>query len=168
MLLEKRNIIIIGSIIGIIIIGLAIVGLTMQKNPEGQNETSYVDPGSGETIIDSDKSPQGTDLSLKNAIIYPGFSKLIDRGLSPAQVQSIQSVISEYSLKQSEPFKEVSLTVDSVRHILPQGESTTHMMTFELTVDRKTPYFVEAEYENMSSINTKLYSSDRKTLLIEG
>ena len=167
--LDKRTIIIIASVIGVIMITLGIVGLAMQggQKTEGENETKYVDPGSGETIIDSDKAPQGTELSLRNAIIYPGFSKLIDRGLSPEQVQAVQAVIADYSLKQEDKFKEVSLTTSSMRHILPQGNSTTHTISFDIVVDRETDYFVTVDYDDTTTSTTKLYNSDRKTLLAE-
>lgn len=166
MFLEKRNIII-AATAGIVLIALGIIGLTMQNNSSDE-KTTYVDPGSGETIVDGDKSTQGTELTLENSIIYPGFSKLIDRGLSPEHIQSVQSVITNYSLQQEDKFKEVSLTVDSVRHILPQGESTTHTISFDVVVDRETGYFVTVDYDDMTSSTTKLYKSDRKTLLTEG
>lgn len=166
-MIQNKRTIIIGAIIGVVIIILGIIGIVAQDKETGVDETGYVDPGSGETIIE-DKSPQGTDLSLENSIIYPGFSKLIDRGLSPEQIQSIQSVFAEYSLKQPEKFKEVSLTVDSVRRIIPQDNSRKQTLTFNVKVDRETDYFVSTSYENLTSINTKVYKADKTTLLIEG
>jgi len=162
MMLNRRTIIVIAAIVGLGIIILAIIGFTRAA----EKDTTYTDPGSGEKIID-DKTQQGTDKSLKNAIIYPGFSTLVDRGLTPIQIQNVQSTIAEYSSKQKERFKEVSLVTDSVRHVLPEGASQTHTLTFNVKVNRTTDYYMTVEYENVTDVVTRIYSSDKKTLLIE-
>lgn len=166
MIIEKRTIIIIAAIFGVAIISLAVIGFTQSTN-KGADETVYTDPGSGEKIINGSKATQGTEASLENVIIYPGFSTLLDRGLTPIQVQLIQSTIFEYSLQQKDKFKEVSLAVDSFRHILPQGDSATHTLTFNIKVNRSDNYFISVQYENTTAVITKLYKSDKTTLLIE-
>lgn len=166
-MLEKRKVIIIGLIVGMLIIVLSVVGFIQQTNNSSKKNNTYTDTGSGEQIKEGNTSNQGTELSLKNAIIYPGFSKLIDRGLSPIQIQSIQSTISEYSLQQKDKFKEVSLTTDSVRHILPQGNSTTHTLTFNIKVNRSSDYYITVTYSDTEKCITKLYKADKTTLLIE-
>ena len=162
MMLNRRTVIVIAAVIGIGVIILAIIGFTRAT----EKDTTYTDPSSGEKII-TDKSQQGTDSSLKNAIIYPGFSTLLDRGLTPVQVQSIQSTIAEYSLQQKDRFKEVSLVVDSYRHLLPEGSSMTETVTFNIKVDRSKDYYMTVEYANTTDVLTRLYTSDKKTLLIE-
>jgi len=162
-MISKRNaIIIVGGFFVVAIIILSVVGILKNNNPS--NTTGYKDPGSGETVI-SGNAPQGSADSLENAIIFPGFSDLINRGLSPTQIQTIQSTFAGYSLKQSTKFKEVSLTIDSIRHILPQGESTTQTLNFDVTVDRKTAYFVSVEYQDTTSCSVKIYAADKTTLL---
>lgn len=166
---SKRTIIIIGSVFGLIVITLAIIGFatqSTQKDAAAPDEKGYVDPGSGE-VIKSDKSPQGTEEATKNAVIFPGFSKLINRGLSPEQIQAIQSTLISYSIEKEKRFKEISLQVDSVRHILPQGASRTHTLTFDIVTNRTDKYYVTAEYDNSSTAKTKLYASDKTTLLFE-
>jgi hypothetical protein len=165
-MVNKRSIIIIATLLGLAIIAMAIVGFTNQRSTNTPTGT-YVDPGSGETIIDSDTSSQGPTASLKNTIIYPGFSRLIDRGLSPDQVQSVQLALAEYSFENKKNFKEVSLTVDSIRHLLPQGTSTQHTLTFDITVNRKDKYFMSVAYSDTATCVTKLYAADKTTLLIE-
>jgi hypothetical protein len=164
--LSKQKVIFIGLVIGVIVIILSIVGF-VQRDDSDTSTTTRTDKASGEQIKEATTSQQGTDTSLKNSIVYPGFSKLIDRGLSPLQIQSIQSTISAYSLQQEEPFTEVSLVTDSVRHILPQGESTTHMLTFELKANQVKDFYMTAEYKDTSSVITRLYAPDKTTLLIE-
>lgn len=166
--LSKRSLIIIGVIFGVVVITLAVVGFIMQSKPDAAvpDEQGYIDPGSGE-VIKTDKSPQGTEDSRKNAVIFPGFSQLISRGLSPEQVQTVQTTLITYSLENKKQFKEVSLQVDSVRHILPQGASTTHMLTFDIVTNRSDKYYVTVEYENTDTAKVKLYAGDKTTLLFE-
>lgn len=165
-MINKRSSIIIATLLGLAVIVMAIIGFTSQRPTDTSNGT-YVDPGSGETIIDGDTSSQGPTASLKNTIIYPGFSRLVDRGLSPDQVQSVQLALAEYSFENKKDFKEVSLTVDSMRHLLPQGTSTQHTLTFDITVNRKDAYFMTVAYSDTATCLTKLYKADKTTLLIE-
>lgn len=166
-MLDKRKTIIFGSLVGIIVIVMAIIGIVQQSDGASQSRKTYTDSASGEQIKEGTTSKQGTDVSLKNTIIYPGFSQLINRGLSPEQIQSIQSTILEYSLTQDKDFKEVSLDTDSVRHILPQGSSQKHTITFDIKVNRADDYSVSVDYSDTVSCTTKLLSADKKTLLIE-
>lgn len=165
--MADRNKIIIAAIVGFIVIVGAIIGFTIQSQQRNKDSEAYTDPSSGEQIYDQNNAPQGSEASLKNAIIYPGFSQLIDRGLSPVQIQSVQSAISEYSLQQTDKFKEVSLVTKSVRHLLPQGTSTTHTLTFDIKVNRTADYYVTVEYSDTDNCVTKLYAADKTTLLIE-
>lgn len=166
-MLDKRQIIIFGSVFGVILIAMAIIGIMQQSDNDASNRTTYTDSVSGEQIKEGGTSNQGTDISLKNTIIYPGFSQLINRGLSPEQIQSIQSTISEYSIKNDKGFKIISLDTASVRHVLPQGASKTHTITFDIVANRKDAYYVTVDYDNTDSCITKLYAADKTTLLIE-
>ena len=162
---SNRNLIIFGSIAGaILIIGAVLVSSSQPKGSTVPDERGYKDPGSGE-ILKNDKAPQGPDAEA--TMIFPGFSKLIDRGLSPAQVQSIEGAIKNYAVEKNKKFKEVSLQVDSVRRILPQGTSRTHGVNFDIVIDRSDKYHIMTAYENTDTIRTKLYTADKKTLLFE-
>lgn len=163
---NRRTIVIISAVIGVGIIILAIIGFVTQKDNTPQQDR-YTDPGSGETVVKDPNSTQGGEESLKNAILYPGFSKLVDRGLTPIQVQSVQVTLAEYSFDNKKNFKEISLVTDSLRHIIPQETSQTHTLTFDVKADRKTDYYMTVEYQNATDVVTRLYESDKKTLLIE-
>lgn len=168
-MLSKTRLIIILSILGVGLVALAITGFVMKKpSQQPGNQPTYYDKGSGETIVQSNNSQQGTDASLKNATIWPGFSTLIDRGLSPDQIQSIQTTIKKYALDQNQHFKEVSLAVASYHHALPQSvNDPNHTLTFDITVNRTDPYFVSVAYSDTQTCVTSLYKSDKRTLLIK-
>ena len=165
--LSKRNLIVIGSIIVVIVISSFVFAATRKPVvTPALDEKGYVDPGSGETIK-SDKAPNVPAEALKDGIIFPGFSKFIERGLSTTQVQQIQSMLREYSSDNNNQFKEVSLQVDSMRHILPKGGNKSHMLTFNIVVNRTDIYYVTAEYENTNSVKSTLYKPDKTTQLFQ-
>lgn len=159
--------IIIAASVGFAILVLAIVGFTLQSQHGSQNEEVYADPSSGEKIIKSDNAPQGSEASLKNLIIYPGFSNLLERGLSPEEIQSIQATIAEYSLNQETRFEEVSLVVDSMRYIKSSENTEMSSLTFDLKVNRKDDYHMTVTPIDDETSVTKLYAADKTTLLIE-
>jgi hypothetical protein len=161
---NRRTLIIITAVVGVLLISLAIAGFVTQKDAT-PSQDRYNDPSSGETVVKDPNSAQGDQSA--DAIVYPGFSKLIDRGLTPIQVQSVQVTLAEYSFENKKDFTEVSLVTDSVRHILPAETSTTHSLTFDIKVNRETTYYVTVEYQNTTDVVTRLYSADKKTLLIE-
>lgn len=166
-MLTRQRTIIIASIIGILIIALAVAGI-MVKRPAANTSSTYYDKNSGDTVIENNQSQQGSDASLANSTIWLGFSTLLDRGLSPDQIQSIQTTIKKYALQQNSRFKEVSLTVASYRHTLPKSiDDPTHVLAFDITVNRTDAYHVSVSYTDTQSCVTSLYTSDQKTLLIQ-
>lgn len=166
MYLEKRKIIIIASIVGVGVIILSVVGFITSSNNTSQTESTYIDPSSGEKIAEDNKAPQGSDASLKHITIYPGFSKLIDRGLSPVQIQSIQSTITEYSLQKNETFTEVSLVVDAMEYVKSTEPNQTYALAFPIKVNRKNNYFITVDTTGDTLATTKIYASDKTTLLL--
>ena len=164
----NKRLIIITSIVTVVLIGLSVLGFVLKKPAADGTPTTYYDKGSKETVIENNASQQGSDTAVKNVTLWLGFSTLLDRGLSPEQIQSIETTIKQYALQKNTQFKEVSLTVDSYRHILPQGNDTTQTLTFDITVNRTDAYSVVVTYNNLTTCVTKLYTSDKKTLLIQG
>lgn len=165
--LSKRNLIIIGTIVVILLVSSFIFAAS--RKPDAApvpDEKGYVDPGSGETIK-NDKDSNVPEEAKKDYILFAGFSKLIERGLSAGQVQQIQTMLKKYSADNDKKFTEVSLQVDSMRRILPQGTSRTHTLTFNIVANRQDIYFVKAEYSNTSTVKTTLYKADKTTQLFQ-
>ena len=169
MQMNRRTLIIVASVLALGTIVLAVLGFMRASHKDDSTEKGYTDPGSGEVIRGSDKSQQGTDLTIEKTTIWLGFSTLLDRGLTPNQITSIQSVITKYGDQQTERFKEVSLDTKSYRHLSPTdtGDNSS-LITFNLTVNRTNKYYVEAKAIDTKTIHTKLFTDDKKTLLIEG
>lgn len=166
--MNRRTLIIVASVLGVGILALAILGF-LRANQQAGSDTAYTDPGSGE-VIRNDKSQQGSDLSVEKTIVWLGFSTLLQRGLTADQITSTQDVITKYSNTQPERFKEVSITTDSYRHLLPnESPDHAHKITFDMTANRTNKYYVEIIIDDdTSTTHTKLFKDDKTTLLIEG
>src|SRR5438445_11440542 len=112
--MDNRKKIIIAAV-AFAILSIIIIVLAVMQNNRGSSSqptsTTYVDPGSGETVIENNNGPTvGNDQQL-NAPTFLGFSQLINKGLSSDQVEQIKSALSAYLAKQATKFTEVSLTV---------------------------------------------------------
>ena len=168
MQMNRRTLIIVASTLTIGIITLAVLGFMRAGQKGSSSENGYTDPGSGE-VIRNDKSQQGTDLSIEKTTVWLGFSTLLQRGLTPSQVTSVQNVITSYGSQQSERFKEVSIDTKSYRHIIPQDPNdTSSTITFDLTANRTTKYYMEVKIIDPKTVQTKLFKDDKKTVLVEG
>ncbi len=165
MIFSKRTLIILGLAVGLLSI-MSIIFVATRNSTPTADQPGYLDPGSGE-IIKSDKDSQVPDEAKKDSIIFPGFSNLIERGLSTAQIQSIQLMLSTYSSNNDNQFKEVSLQINTMSRRLPKEDSRTHTLMFNIVVNRKDVYYVTAEYSNTSTVKSTLYAADKTTQLFQ-
>lgn len=164
--MDNRKKIITAVVIFIILSITAIVLAILQNTPKSSPQaapTTYVDPGSGETVIESDNGPTAGNNQQLNIPTFLGFSKLTEKGLSSDQVEQIKSALSAYSAKQSTRFSEVSLTVATITRI--QSPSDPDITEFSIKVNRKDDYFVRVESPTVLTTTTKLYTANKSTLL---
>lgn len=152
-------------ILSAIAITLTIIQQNSKQSSDQNTSKTYTDPGSGETIIESNNGPTTASGEAPTTPIFLGFSQLIDKGLSVNQVELIKSSLSTYSSKQNAQFKEVSLNVSTIKRIQPADDNAPDALEFSIKTDRTNDYFVHVEYSNISSITTKLFASDKTTLL---
>lgn len=151
-------------VLSIIAIVIAIVQNANTSNNRNTS-TTYTDPGSGETVIESDNGPTVGSEDVLNTPTFLGFSQLTNRGLSSDQVELIKSALSAYSAKQDEKFKEISLNVSTITRMQPADDNAPDALEFSIKTNRSNDYFVRVEYMNISSITTKIFAVDKTTLL---
>lgn len=149
-------------ILSIAAVILAVLQNTRDSSPQ-PTSTTYVDPGSGETIIESNNGPTAGNTQQLNMPIFLGFSKLTEKGLSSDQVEQVKSALSAYSAKQTTRFSEISLTVATITRI--QSATDPDITEFSIKVNRKDDYFVRVESPTVLSTTTKLYTADKTKLL---
>lgn len=167
--MNNRKKIIIAIILFVILSVTAIVLAILQNANKSNNQTTssttYTDPGSGETVVENNNGPTAGSEQALNAPTFLGFSQLTNRGLSSDQVELIKSALSAYSAKQTDKFKEVSLTVSTITRVQPANDNDPDMLEFSIKTNRTNDYFVRVEYSNISSVTTKLFATDKTTLL---
>lgn len=163
----NRKTIIILAILFAVIVGLGIFGLLFaNKNEQNQDTASYVDPGTGKELVGdiplTQSSEENPDPSRPTFI---GFTILNDRGLSVSQRTQVENALYAYSSKNSLGFKEVSLTVDSIKTTPPGSTEPGYYMNFNITVNRSEQYYIDVTYNDFTSCMTRIYKSDKTTFL---
>lgn len=162
----QRKYIIIGSVCGLALIGLAIYGATHQQSSTPQQQATYTDPNNGKQIIDNAPYKQS---SVNNPDpqrpTFISFTDLTDQGLSQDQLDQVENAIYSYSSQKSLGFTEVSLIANSIQTTPPGSTDPGYYIHFSFTVNRKTTYYAEVTYTDFSSCTTKLFTADKQTLL---
>lgn len=163
---EKRLRIVI--IAGFVVLSLAIAGIIAAiMNSQGSSvnepkQTSYVDPASGETVLDTEgKTPEyyGVNPNRPN---FLGFYNLFDAGMLDADIEEVKGFLNDYADKQLEEGKpkltEISLYVDTIGHAINQE---THEETFDLNL------LVNREQQFQLKIVTNAETAKRTYSLIQ-
>ncbi len=157
--------IIVFVILSIATIIIAVIQQNSKQQANQDTSKTYTDPGSGETVIENDNGPTTASGEAPTTPIFLGFSQLTSRGLSVDQVELIKASLSAYSSKQTDQFKEVSLTISTINRLQPADDNAPDALEFSIKTNRTNDYFVHVEYTSISSITTKLFTSDKTTLL---
>jgi hypothetical protein len=162
-----RKLVIIISLAVAAVIGLGIFGLLFaNKDQSKQEETTYIDPGTGKEIVSGKPLTQtSADNPDPSRPTFIGFATLTDRGLSTAQRTKLENALYAYSSKNSLGFKEISLTVNSIETTPPGSTEPGYYMYFNITVNRSKQYHIKVTYNDFISCVTRIFESDKTTLL---
>lgn len=165
-MINRRTIIIL-SILFAVVIGLGIFGLIFaNKNQQNQDQTTYVDPGTGKELVGNKPLTQSSEENPDpSRPTFIGFSTLNDRGLSVSQRTQVENALYAYSSKNSLDFKEVSLAVESIETTPPGSTEPGYYMNFNITVNRSEQYYINVTYNDFTSCMTRIYKSDKTTFL---
>ncbi len=117
---------------------------------------TYVDPGSGETVITTpNKVPE---VATGEDIVTLGFTALIDRGASKEQVDRLKSYFVDYSKNLETPIQEVSITKASIGKVVNDG---IVYMDFDVTINRSQTLKAHFQYAGLSDPSLSLYSDNK-------
>lgn len=124
--------------------------------------TTYVDPGSGETVITTpNKTPEKAAGS--NNIIMLGSDSLInDYGMTLNQVNKLKAEFKDFSSSQKTPIKEVSITLAS-GEITSNPDTYGTTLKFTITIDRSTTLTAVIDYWGIGDPNLSLYNPSNNT-----
>lgn len=145
-----------------ILISIIYLALTYKKTTENKSElkvSTYVDPGSGETVYTVEgKAKEKTDYT--NTITFLGFTSLIDHGLSYNQLNKLKSHFNQYASVKKIDISEVSITVATYKFSRNNGIKT---MEFEVTINRKNKLNAKVEYVLLKDPVLYLYNQENSS-----
>lgn len=134
------------------------------KNDKSTTNT-YIDPGSGETVIDPPgKAKEKTD--SVNSITYLGFTDLLDHGITYKQFLKLKSHFKQYSIAKKIDIKEVSITLSTYKSKFDQSAGET-VMNFEITINRKSKYDAKVTYSGLDMPILYLYEKNSPNLVFK-
>lgn len=158
----KAKILIIIGIFVLLVTFISIIYLILNNkqinNQKDSSETiTYIDPGSGETIITTpNKIPEtvtGED------ILTLGFTSLIDRGMTKNQVDKLKSYFLDYSNTLEKPISEVSISISSIGKTVNNGVVD---ISFNTTIDREQTIQAKVKYLGLDNPSLVLYKNKKE------
>ena len=170
---SPRSKLILGIVIFAIVCVVMVVFALFQSNNSKSEEpktASYTDPYSGETIVDTEGKVDET-YNNENSVVYFGFAKLLEYGMTRNQVEILQTYILQYSLKRAAigQSKLDEVTIDYKTFLQSIDENTGEKtVTFDVIANRdeKQRYFVVNKSPSISTMWTDIYAaSDKETPL---
>jgi len=155
----QRKLLVIGMVGGTAVLILVLI-LAFGSTGSKHIKNEYVDPGTGETVSDPAGKVAETEgaTTQQKPIVFLGFSKLTDRGLSKVQHDKIKEVLQTYSDTSNAEITELSLATSSITITPPQIGSPNNetVVTGTLTANRKTTYALELHYDSITTIQVIL------------
>ncbi|MES2630726.1 MAG: hypothetical protein V4611_02105 [Patescibacteria group bacterium] len=166
---KKKLLIIIGVVFSIIVVVLIIVAIIFRVNEQSDPNinptvTTYTDPYSGETISTVENKAPEDSLSGNN-IVYFGFAKLVQYGMTSVQVAALKDYIFQYSHSREDSnqskIKEVTVDYSTYRQILNEKVSGKSVeFTIVMNRDENLRYKFVNSSKLTRDLNTIIYSND--------
>lgn len=149
--------------LGIVVL-ISLVGFFMLRGSDRAPDTpgtEYYDEASGETVSDPEgKSPEkfGT---AQTGIVYLGFSKLVDHGITMNQLDALKTAFTLYSRERQEKISEVSIFVNTIKRTPYDRDSAdpTRSITFDVKINRKDTYNATLQYISIRSAQLILHQN---------
>lgn len=145
--------IVIGVITALIIVPLFYILYVATSSSDPSNKGTYVDKGSGETVTNTNQTPEtyGTD---GNNQTYLGVSELLTVGVSKYQVVALKSALTAYGKTRTPEASEYSIAIKTIS--VTDNEDGDNTVSFDVLVNRKDTYKATLRYFDLSSIQLTL------------
>lgn len=164
---KKKLLIIISIIVGLVVIVSIVIAIIMRVNENSREAavqptvTTYTDPYSGETITYT----EGKVGEKENSIVYFGFSKLLQYGMTNNQVSYLKEYIRQYSDERvefgQERVKEITIDFKTYRQIMSeQVRGSTVEFIMVVNRDEKQRFKFVNSSVNTNELTTIIYSTD--------
>jgi hypothetical protein len=153
MRLANRKLLVISILVLILIIAAIAEIHEPAKNVPNGETGQYMDPLSHETVSSPTGKTPDTYGQNANSLLYLGFDKLLNHGLTFKQLNNLKSAFGNYSSKQSPQIKEVTIDVDHITsQYNPSSGDDNFYILFSGLFDRKTAYRAKIQYSNITDI----------------
>jgi len=127
------------------------------------------DPVSKETVSSPvGKSPENYNQD-PNQPLFLGFGDLLSRGITEDQLVAIKDTFTAYSRNNNNSVKQVSLSVDSIQHIIPADNTSDTSETYlsNGVINEKTNFKVTIIAITVTSVQVIIYDQSGKTVLYD-
>jgi len=164
---KKKLLLFVGIFLALMVIGMLLISSINNKDPGKKNE--YYDPGSGETVSNPPNKSSENSTQTKKPVVYLGFSRLLESGLTNDQVEQVKYLLETYSDESKSDFKELSVAKDSVGATIPEVGSglIDTVVTAKMTANRDKVYDLSMSYSSILKIKLVI-SKDGKELYNSG
>jgi hypothetical protein len=168
---EKNNrlkYIAIGSVIFLLIVLLLALSLRSPQETSLTDSDEYFDPGSGETVSNPEgKSPETYGVEGDD-IVYLGFSKLLDVGVTSFQVDAAKIAFEVFSDRRTDEINEVSIFVDTIQRVPFDNQSSNEReVTFKVRINRSEEFDATILYSSIRSAQLVLEDQGREVFKSE-
>lgn len=157
--------ILIGGITMLIILPLFYFVYNASSNSDPRKQGTYYDKGSGETVTNTNQTPETFGTDGQN-VTFLGISDLLTVGVSKFQIAALKSALKDYGNTRSPEAKEFSITTKTIEVAESSEDSTSDSVDFEIKVDRKDTYKTTLRYFNLSSAQLTLKTKSGELIYI--
>jgi hypothetical protein len=165
-------------ILGLVIFGVVSIIMIMFalfqgggiiNQPAQPKEATYTDPYSGETITETE-GKGSEEYNNENSIVYFGFARLLEYGMTQDQIEILQNYLLQYSfVRQAKGESDLNeVTVDFKTYTQAIDENTSEKtVTFDLIANRDETqrYYIVNKSPTITTMWTDIYTADRTTLV---
>lgn len=172
---SKTKLIIVGAIFCLIFLALTVVALIFQTSSRNENgsgsdvdQNTYVDPVSGETVLDPEGKVVEGEIVQEGAPLILGIPKLLDYGVSSQQASLINYYLEEYGFSHKDSpinITEISLDTKSIKQTTDKSSGQKNI-TANIVVNRETTQRLLLSYVSVNDMLVRIYDTDNNQVFI--
>ncbi|HJP81574.1 MAG TPA: hypothetical protein VJ841_04230 [Candidatus Saccharimonadales bacterium] len=165
---QQRIIIISGIILILVIFGASFFFATRSSNSNNATYTTheYIDPASGDQVIDTTGKTPENGGSTTYTPTYYGMDELYNRGFSQDQVTAVRTFLNQYTTQQLEAGKtkieKISLERETIAHTIDK-DSGMSIYTLHLLINLSVAYTLTISSDGINPAKYALYAGSTAT-----
>lgn len=147
----------IGVAVFIIAVVAVIITQHVSDNQAGHDTRTY-DKYSHQTVSNIKGKTPETYGTTSNEPLYLGFTKLLEHGLTQAQVNTIQFALSTYGKQAEKSLTAVSVDIDSYKNLGAVDNNPAYgHSSFNVAYNYKDVYPVKLQYNGLDAVTIQIF-----------